>query len=138
MSDPLRIASGVLDPLTAATQSSSSLYQILQSFQDSERTIRTLRDELDALIHVLESLKAVFNDDDPILTPLTLPVRRCSQACQEFEADLLKCCELAGGTRASFRDWAKIKYLGGDIRDFTYMLAVYKSTIAIALENLNM
>ncbi|KAM0523190.1 hypothetical protein ACHAPE_001683 [Trichoderma viride] len=133
------ISCGVLTLLTSAIQAGKSLHETIQSFRNYERTIRDLRSELESLIQVLESLKNVVTDEGPIVSMLKLPVLCCHQTCQEFNAVIIKCTKHASaGSRTSFRDWAQIRYMGGDIRDFKDMLSGYKSTIAIALGSLNM
>lgn len=136
--ESLGVASGVVTPLTAAIQSSKSLYETIQTFRAQGRKIRDLRNELEGLFQVLESLKDVVDKDDRILSLLMLPVLHCTQACREFEIILVKCSKHSGGSRTSFRDWTKIKYMGGDIDDFKNVLAGYKSTLTIALCSLNL
>lgn len=137
--DPLDISCGVLTLLTRAIQAGKSLHETIQSFRNYERTIRDLRSELESLIQVLESLKNVITDEGPIVSMLKLPVLCCHQTCEEFNAVIIKCTKHASASsRTSFRDWAQIRYMGGDIRDFKDMLSSYKSTIAIALGSLNM
>ncbi|KAH0497915.1 hypothetical protein TgHK011_005197 [Trichoderma gracile] len=139
--DPLTITSGVFHILTGALESSKSLHETVQSFRNHERTIRELRSELESLIHVLESLRNIVASDenDPVVSMLKNPVLRCHQICQEFNAVILKCTRhSSGGSRTSFRDWTRIRYMGGDVRDFKDMLAGYKATIAVALGSLNM
>ncbi|KAL6902434.1 hypothetical protein GGI43DRAFT_339033 [Trichoderma evansii] len=137
--DPLNMSSGVLALLTSAIQAGKTLHETIQSFRNYERTIRDLRSELESLIQVLESLKAVVTDEGPIVSMLKLPVLCCHQTCQEFNAIIIKSTKhTTDSSRTSFRDWAQIRYLGGDIRDFKDTLSSYKSTIAIALGSLNM
>ncbi|KAH9203539.1 hypothetical protein DL95DRAFT_529608 [Leptodontidium sp. 2 PMI_412] len=69
---------------------------------------------------------------------LRLPLLRCGKACEDFEALIVKCTTHSGGSKTSFRDWAKLKYMGDDIVGFKNMLAGYKSTIMIALGDANM
>ncbi|KFY67404.1 hypothetical protein V496_01595 [Pseudogymnoascus sp. VKM F-4515 (FW-2607)] len=102
-----------------------------------QRTIRGLKEELEALNEVLQSLHATISNGKVDLTPLTLPLTRCNQACQEFEAMVLKCTKHSNGTRRSLRDWTTLTYMGGDITAFKNMLGGYKSTIAIALGDAN-
>ncbi|PTB69441.1 hypothetical protein BBK36DRAFT_1110945 [Trichoderma citrinoviride] len=138
--DPLTISSGVFRILTGALDSSKSLHDTVQSFRNHERTIRELRSELESLIQVLESLRGVVTSDEgPVVSMLKNPVLRCHQICQDFKAVILKCTRhSSGGSRTSFRDWTRIRYMGGDVRDFKDMLAGYKATIAVALGSLNM
>ncbi|UKZ46138.1 hypothetical protein TrVGV298_000336 [Trichoderma virens] len=137
--DPLGMSSGVPNLLIGAIQASKTLHETIQSFRNYERTIRDLRSELESLIGVLETLKTVVTTDEgPMISMLKIPVLCCHQTCQDFNAVIIKCTKHSAGSRASFRDWAQIRYMGGDIRDFKDMLAGYKSTIAIALGSLNM
>ncbi|PTB78670.1 hypothetical protein M440DRAFT_1352315 [Trichoderma longibrachiatum ATCC 18648] len=140
--DPLTISSGVFHILTGALESSKSLHETVQSFRNHERTIRELCSELESLIHVLDALRDILvtsDEDGPVVSMLKNPVLRCHQICQEFNAVVIKCTRhSSAGSRTSFRDWTRIRYMGGDVRDFKDMLAGYKATIAVALGSLNM
>jgi hypothetical protein len=138
MADPLSVTASLLALVTFAAKSTQSLYQLIASFQSSQRTIRGLKEELEALNEVLQSLHATISNGKVDLTPLTLPLTRCNQACQEFEAIVLKCTKHSNGPKKSFRDWTTLTYMGGDINAFKNMLGGYKSTIAIALGDANM
>lgn len=136
--DPISTASGLLTLVVFAVHSSKSLYQAVQSFQSNRRAIRELREELEALNGVLQSLHEAVINTNVNVTALKLPLLRCGKACEDFEAVIAKCTAHSGGPRTSFRDWAKLKYMGDDIVGFKNMLAVYKSTITIALGDANL
>jgi hypothetical protein len=138
MADPLSTASGLLTLVVFAFQSSQLLYQAVASFQSNHRIVRELREELEALNGVLESLRETATNADADFTSLKLPLLRCGKACNDFEAVIVKCTAHSGGPRTSFRDWAKLRYMGDDIVGFKNMLAGYKSTIIIALGDANM
>ena len=138
MADPLSTASGLLALVVFAFQSSQVLYEAVASFQSNQRIVRELREELEALDGILGSLRETVNNTDADLTTLKLPLLRCGKACNDFEAVIVKCTAHSGGPRTSFRDWAKLKYMDGDIVGFKNMLAGYKSTIMIALGDANM
>ena len=138
MGDPLSIASGSVAIVTAAVQSSKILYQTIQSFRDHPRSIRQLRDELEALDGVLRSLEAFSGSDPSILVPLKLPLTQCAKACVEFQVLIVKCTKHSGDQKTSFRDWAKLRYMDNDVNGFAAMLSGYKSTIAIALADANL
>jgi hypothetical protein len=72
------------------------------------------------------------------LSALELPLLRCGNACKEFEQEIIKCSSRSGGSRTSFRDWAKLRYMGDNIDGFRQLLAGYKSTINIALADTNL
>lgn len=133
MAEPISLASGVLTLATFAFRSSVSLFQVIGSFQNNQRTIRELKEELEALNLVLLSLQDAAASNGAGLRGLNLPLLRCGKACKDFEAVIIRCTTHSDGSRASFRDWAKLKYMGDDIAGFRDMLAGYKSTISIAL-----
>ena len=138
MAEPIGISSGLVALTLFAFNASQTLYQAIQSFKSNQRTIRELKEELEALDGVLKSLSQAANDGDADLKGLELPVFRCGKACEDFEAMLVKCTAHSGGSRTSFRDWAKLRYMGEDIAGFRNMLAGYKSTISIALGSANL
>jgi len=138
MAEVIGIASGLLTLAAFAFQSSVSLYQVIESFQSNQRIIRELKEELEALDGVLTSLREATTNNSTGLTALKLPLLRCGKACKDFEAVITKCTAHSSGSRTSFRDWAKLKYMGGDIVGFKNMLAGYKSTISIALCDANL
>ncbi|OJD20126.1 hypothetical protein ACJ73_08540 [Blastomyces percursus] len=79
------------------------------------------------------SRRAVVYGDE--LAGLRLPLLRCGKACKDFEDVINKCVTHSAGSKTGFRDWAKLTYMGEDIGRFKLMLAGYKSTINIALED---
>ncbi|KAF2622113.1 hypothetical protein BU25DRAFT_326195, partial [Macroventuria anomochaeta] len=139
MADPISLASGVLTLVIFAHKSCLTLYTTIQSFKTHPKRVRDLIEELEALISVLESLSDTMRlHTDVDLPALDLPLRRCGSACEEFLQELQKCCSRSGGDRQSFRDWAKLRYMGDNIDDFKDSLAAYKSTINIALTDVQL
>ncbi|KAH8799707.1 hypothetical protein F5884DRAFT_114522 [Xylogone sp. PMI_703] len=139
MADPIGIASGLLALATFAFQSSTTLYQTIQSYRFHPRNIRDLQEELEALSGVLSSLtETINNTTDVDLSALDLPLRRCGNACKEFQDEILKCSSRSGGNRTSFRDWAKLRYMGDNVDSFRQLLSGYKTTISIALADANL
>ena len=138
MAEPIGIASGLVALTTFAFQSSIALYKTVRSFRTHPRDVRELLEQLDALGGVLDSLlKTVQEFTDLDLSSLEKPLRRCGNACQEFEQELLKCAPRSGD-KATFRGWAKLKYLGDDIDTFRRSLATYAATINVALADANL
>jgi Fungal N-terminal domain of STAND proteins len=138
MAEAIGLASGLLTLATFAFQSSITLYNTIHSFQSHPKCVRDLIEELEALSGVLSSLsETVSATTDVDLSTLDLPLLRCGNACKEFEQELLKCSSRSGGSR-SFRDWAKLRYMGDDIDGFRRLLAGYKLTICIALTDANL
>ena len=74
--------------------------------------MRRLKEEMEALNGVLLSLQGVAAGNPTGLEGLgvlNLPLFRCGKACKDFEAEIIKCTAHCGGSRTSFRDWAKLK-----------------------------
>ncbi|KAK6535999.1 hypothetical protein TWF281_000245 [Arthrobotrys megalospora] len=137
MADPVSLASGILTFVVFALHASRRLYETIDSFKSNKKIVRELGEELLALRGVLESLQDTINGSNTDLKALELPLLRCGKACEEFEAIIAKCTSNSGGVRA-IRDWAKVQYMGDDITGFRVLLAGYKSTITIAICDVNM
>lgn len=138
MADPISLASGILALTTFTMQSTKILYEVIESYRNNSRTVRELKEELEALEAVLGSLMTLPNDEQIGLSVLKLPLLRCGEACRDLADTIEKCTTRSGGDRASFRDWFKLTYRGRDIASFRNVIAAYKSTIAIALADANM
>lgn len=139
MAEPIGLASGLLTLAIFAFQSSIALYETIKGFQSHPKRVRDLIEELEALSGVLGPLSETIGaSTDVDLSNLDLPLLRCGNACKEFEQELLKCLSRSGSNRTSFRDWAKLRYMGDDIDNFRRLLAGYKLTINIALTDANL
>ena len=138
MGDPLSIASGVLALSAFAFKSSVSLYQSVKSFQSNKKEIRELKGELESLSNIMQSLQQLASKDEDQFKTLSLPLLRCGQACKDFEEVIANCTKHSSESKTSFRDWAKLQYLGSDIVGFKDMLAGYKATISIAIGDINL
>jgi hypothetical protein len=137
MADPVSLASGLLALVIFTHKSCVTLYTTIQGIKSHPKRVRDLVDELTTLNGVLETLTDTLKSDTNVdLSALDLPLRRCGNACNEFLQELQKCCSRSGGDKQSFRDWAKLKYMGDNIDEFKNSLAAYKSTILIALTDL--
>lgn len=139
MADPVSLTSGLVALVTFAVQSSVVLNNTIETFLSHPKNVRDLKEELEALSGVLQSLSETVERRKNIdLAALKLPLLRCGKACREFEEALAKCSSRSDGSKRSFRDWAKLKYMGDGIDEFRRMLAGYKSTIIIALAHANL
>ncbi|KFY67900.1 hypothetical protein V496_01349 [Pseudogymnoascus sp. VKM F-4515 (FW-2607)] len=132
------MASGLVDLATFALQASVTLYKTVESFNSHQERVRDFAREASALSGVLGSLTETITSTDLDLTALEVPLRRCGKACEEFEQEIHKCSQRSGGSRASFRDWARLRYMGDDIDSFRRVLSGYKMTITIALSDANL
>ncbi|KAK0712048.1 hypothetical protein B0H67DRAFT_586872 [Lasiosphaeris hirsuta] len=131
MAESIGVASGLLALTAFAFKTSVALYQTIDSFQHHSDTIRDLRNELEALQGALHSLTETAAGAE--FPALNLSLLRCGKACHDFEQKILSGASRSGSSRANFRGWAKLRYLGDDVDKFRRMLAGYKSTILIAI-----
>jgi len=138
MAEAIGLASGLVALATFAFESGITLVKIVRSFQVHPKRVRDLIEELEALVTVLGSLtETVSGTTDVDLSALNLPLLQCGKACKEFGEEITKCSSRSGG-RTSFRDWAKLRYMGDDMDGFAQLVAGYKSTIIIALTDANL
>jgi hypothetical protein len=138
MAEAIGIASGLLALAGFAFKSTQMLYQTVNSFQTNTSVIRELKQELEALMTVLESLREITTDTDTKFDALKLPILHCGNICGDFKVVIEKCVSHSKGDRRSFRDWIKIQYRGDTIDSFKRILAAYKATISIALGDANL
>ncbi|KAJ5527004.1 hypothetical protein N7513_011163 [Penicillium frequentans] len=138
MAEVVGTASAIATFVTLALQSSIVLYQTVQSLQSRDKVIRELRQELEALQGVLQALQESTSNLDADLASLEQPLKRCKNACEDFNALIRRCTSHSTEERSSRRDWVKLRYMGEDISGFKNMLAGYKSTISIALAYANL
>lgn len=102
MAEVIGVTSGLLTLIAFTFQSSKSLYQVVRDFQTTRKSIVQLREELEALNGVLESLQDVVANTSTDLSALKLPLLRCGKGCKEFEEVIIKCTAHSGGSRTSF------------------------------------
>jgi hypothetical protein len=139
MAEPISLVSGVLPLAIVAHESGLTLYNTIQGFKTQPKRVRDLIEELRALIIILESLRATMSSDTGVdFSALSSLLQRCSSACNGFLQELQRCCLQYGGDRQSFRDWARLSYMGDNIDDFKDSLATYKSTIVIVLTDMQL
>ncbi|KAJ6784627.1 hypothetical protein PWT90_04483 [Aphanocladium album] len=137
MAEAIGVASGLVALATFACQSSVMLYQSISSFKSHQQRVRDLAEETGALAEVLESLvDAARANPDLQIPALAIPLKRCAKACEEFNQEIGKFSSRSiAGSRTSFRDWARLRYMDQDVDGFRRLLSGYKMTISVALTN---
>ena len=138
MAEIVGLTTGLVALTTFAFESSRTLWTMLDEYRNQSRNVRDLKQELDALDGVLQTLQETANQADDGLAPLKIPLLRCGQACQDFAAVVTQCTTRSRKDKSSFRDWMMLRYHDKDIGGVRNLIAAYKSTIAIALANINM
>jgi DNA repair ATPase RecN len=135
MADPLSVAASVLSVLTAAVKSTKSLHGAVSRYKKRDRTLSHLQGQLEDLIQVLDSLHEAVQANVADLELLLGPIDRCAQICKEFEIAMANFDERPS---AGLKDWARMEFKGGDIKDFMDNLTSYKATISMHLGTITM
>lgn len=138
MAEVVGLAAGLIALASFAFESGKILKATLDEYRNQSRNARDLNQELEALVGILQTLQDAAEQGDNGLASLELPLLRCGQACQEFTTIVKQCTSRSGKDKTSFRDWMMLRYHEKDISSFRNLIAAYKSTIAIALANINM
>lgn len=127
------MASSLIALATLTFELSKSLYTLVKDFKNTQQTVRKLWYRMECLTQVLGTLISAVIDNEAELASLKLPLLRCGKICSESRDIIRKCMAHSNGQRTSFRDWAKLRYMGGNINDLKTTLTGYKATISIAL-----
>jgi DNA repair ATPase RecN len=135
MPDPLSITASALAVITAAVQSTKSLYDAVSRYRGRDKTLGRLQDELQDLAKILDALKQVVDAEASMLELLHGPIERCSKMCHEFEQSMESFWRKS---KTGIRDWAKMEFMRGDINEFIDIISGYKSTISVGLGTINM
>jgi hypothetical protein len=138
MSDPLSITAGIIAIVTATIQSTTALYNTIESFKTYPKRVGELKAQLSALSDVLRSLHELTEQDETVCALLETPLRQCRIACQDFKIILEECRRNSRSGKPSFSEWMRLRYRNGDIVSFIESLAIYKSTIGIAIADANL
>jgi hypothetical protein len=136
MADPLSITASALAVITAAVQSTKSLYDAASRYRGRDKTLGRLQDELQDLAKILDALKQVVDAEASMLELLHGPIDRSSIMCHEFEQSMESFWRKSKtGIRG---DWTKMEFIRGDINEFIDTISGYKSTISVGLATINM
>lgn len=137
MADPLSIPAGVIAIITATIQSSTALYNAIESFKSYPQRVQELLKQLKSLTKILSSLHELSEQDESVGAPLESPLRECRATCDRFR-QLLELHRGSLSNSKSIPKWISFRFRNGDIVNFMETLAVYKSTIAIAIADANL
>ncbi|KAJ3496184.1 hypothetical protein NLG97_g2847 [Lecanicillium saksenae] len=137
--DPVSLTCSAITLTTFALSASIQLTTALRGLQGHDKRTIALKRELIDLAAVLESLQQTIESNPAIdFDALKSPLHRCGTACKEYGELVARFSKHSGGSKlGNIADWAKQKYLQGDVTDFKDMLAGYKATINIAIANVN-
>lgn len=139
MVDPFSTSCAIITLVTFAFSTALTLSETIKDFKGHNSKTRALQKELEDLTKVLKALLETINENPEInFDNLRSLLSRCGKACGEHGKLIARFTRHSDQSHTSIRDWFKRKSLQGDITDFKQTLAGYKSTISIALANVNM
>lgn len=111
---------------------------MLDGYRNQSRNVRDLKQELEALNVVWQTLQESANQAGDGLAPPKIPLLRCGQACQDFAAVMTRCMTQTGKDKSNFRDWMMLRHHEKDIGGVRNLIGGCNSPIVIALASVNM
>ena len=138
MTNFVDFVSKLMTLITFALQSSKILYQTIESFKNNRKIIRNFREELKTFDEILQSLTKTATNNETHFDIFKFFLFWCDITCKDFETIIIKCTAHFDESKTNFRDWVKLIYMSENIIKFRNMLAKYKITIDIALDDANM
>jgi hypothetical protein len=137
MADPLSATAASVQFAGLALNAVIKLYELVQQYKNSSKLIENVTEELRALVTLLQSLQSLPQDSDVDLTALEVPLQRCSTVCEEFQV-LISSISPEDAKSGKFRGWLKLQSNGQSIKSFQTSLEIWRSTICIALGDINL
>ncbi|KAG9691999.1 hypothetical protein KCU95_g7612, partial [Aureobasidium melanogenum] len=148
MAEALGIASAILAIVEFAFTTSTKLYEQISSLESHPETVSKLQSDLVTLAALLETLQAQLAAESTAsdgatqnkhrLDPIKRPLLEIGKACEALEVMLKGCAVETTKPREVVKKWLKMQYNGKSIDETRSLVASYKSTLAIALEVVNL
>ncbi|KAK5103205.1 hypothetical protein LTS08_004010 [Lithohypha guttulata] len=137
MAEVIGAVSGLAALIGIACKGIQSLIKCLKEIHNAPDVVLELIAQLEAILVVLQSLEKTIDGDDDALKTLKGPIEWCGTACIQLRTRLIG---LGSNQSHASRlvDWTKLKFMGNDIEDFKKAMASYKSTICIAVGDVNL
>lgn len=145
MDDLLSVTANVTGVVTAVCQSCKALSDLISSFIDAPKNLTNLRDDLNALQTLIESLKQAVSPRSPdptirlsteqksCMNELIPAMNSCQTACDEFKQRLSKATSHSPPGRLSLVDRARWPFNEKDIAVLQSRLGDCKQTLSVAL-----
>lgn len=131
MADSVGVDSRPDNPATRALHLSNTLNEIAKNLGAQNPRVNNFQDELEDLCGVLGELTDKVDETGFDLAELDCPLMQCGSACKDFGQELMTCLSRSGSGPLRLQD---LRYMGDNIVSFTELLAMYKHTIIIVLE----
>lgn len=143
MAEALGITSAILAIVEFAFETSITLYEQISSLKSHVETVSNLQFDLGALTALLQTLQVQLGAegatcDDARLEPIKAPLLESGKACKALAEMLKSCAADASSKREIAKKWLRMQYKGKSIDETRSLLASYKSTLAIALDIVNL
>ncbi|KAJ3953863.1 hypothetical protein N0V92_009661 [Colletotrichum tropicale] len=140
--DPLSITASVIAVAGAAYDSSTTLYNLIQTYRHASKIFEELSTDISGLQVVLSSLQGIGGEDKGerfsqaqchLLKELEPAILNCSYALRTFNVKVGKLFSNSNPEHVSKRDKVMLHFQSNNIAAVRVQLENYKSTLTIAL-----
>lgn len=138
MAEAVGVLSGGITLVEVAAKSGLSLVKLIDSFQNHNKSISELQQELGSLNGLLHQLGEAVKENPVDFASLDVLLRQCTQICRDFEALITRCTAHFDESKTSVRDWVKSRIKEDQINSLKSLIASYKSSITVALGCINL
>lgn len=123
-------SSSIRSSILNAIQSTKSVCDTIRSFNDRDKNLGRLAQQLAVLHRVLNLLDGLTSWNPPVFTSLQGPIDRCREIQCEVETSMI---QFRNETETTYPDWRKMKFIDGSINGFIDRVDGYKSTFLVGL-----
>lgn len=140
MAEAVGLASGLWALTVLAFKASQALHEAVSSFKSQRQSITELLSVLDGLVAVLTTIREQAQRPTEVakLELLRQPLECCAAACKEMHEMLDACTAHSKDGQPSVRDWLAMKYREKSFDDLKNRLSIYKTTLLVAFQSVNM
>ncbi|KXJ88720.1 hypothetical protein Micbo1qcDRAFT_189799 [Microdochium bolleyi] len=128
--DPFSTAASAISVVAVALQAAKTVHDAVERYKGRDKAMAQLSTELAELVAILGAAEDAASLDPASLSLIRGPIEHCSKICCEFK-DALSAFNRR--SQMPLKDWAKMEFKRGTLKDFTDTLASYKCTLQVGL-----
>ncbi|KAJ1332028.1 fungal STAND NTPase-like protein [Microdochium nivale] len=128
--DPFSTAASVVGVIAVALQAAKKVLEAVERYKGRDKAMAQLSTELAELVAILGAAGDAASLDPAGLILIRGPIEHCTKICCEFK-DALGAFNKR--SQMPLKDWARMEFKRGTLKDFTDTLASYKCTLQIGL-----
>ena len=138
MMDPLSGSNGLVAIAAYAIECSRTLCETLENKKSYDNATRELQGETKLLTDVLVTLQETLTASSADFLFLEVPLRSCGRLCSECSTLVTKTTPQTIAGELGVHQTLSTSYKGGNLTDFRSLISVYRSTVTIALADMNL